>query len=147
MQVRDVMTESLAFCPPDKMLDGVARMMAACDCGAVPVVDPATLEVVGIVTDRDIVCHAVALGRDPARLRADDVMTAPVRAVGRGDSIEHCAAEMERARLRRLPVVDERGRLCGIVSRADIARAASPAWTGHLVQNVSMPAGHASRVQ
>ena len=147
MQVRDVMTESLAFCPPDETLDDIARMMVACDCGAVPVVDPETQKAIGIVTDRDIVCRAVAAGRDPARLRADDIMTVPITAVTPGDSIERCVDVMERAQVRRLPVVDEQGRLCGIVAQADIARVAPLAETGRLVHDVSKPTEHASQVQ
>ena len=146
MQVRDVMTESLAFCPPEKTLDDVARMMVACDCGAVPVVDLETQRVIGMVTDRDIVCRAVAMGRDPSRVRAADVMSMPITAVTPSDSIESCVEEMERAQVRRMPVIDEQGRLCGIVAQADIARAASPSQTGYLVQDVSKPTGHASNV-
>src|SRR4030095_14454867 len=142
MQVRDIMTESLAFCPPEKTLDEVARMMVACDCGAVPVVDPETQKAIGIVTDRDIVCRAVAMGLDPAGVRAADVMTVPITAVRPGDSIERCVAEMERAQVPRMPVVDDRGRLCGIVSQADIARVAPPRETGHLVHDISAHASH-----
>jgi CBS domain-containing protein len=54
---------------------------------------------------------------------------------------------MERAMVRRMPVVDEEGRLCGMLSHADIARAASAAETGHLVQDVSKPTEHASQVR
>ena len=147
MQVRDIMTESMAFVPPEKTLGEIARMMVECDCGAVPVVDPQTQKAVGIVTDRDIVCRAVASGRDPAGVRADDIMTTPLTAVRSEDSVEQCVAEMERARVRRMPVIDDRGRLCGIVSQADIARAAPPAETGHLVHDLSEPAGHAPRAQ
>jgi len=147
MQVRDIMTESLAFCPPEKTLDEIARMMVACDCGAVPVVDPETQKVIGIVTDRDIVCRAVAMGGDPAQLTAEDVMTMPITTVSPGDSIERCVAEMEVARVRRMPVVDDQGRLCGMVSQADIARVAPSAETGRLVHDVSKPTDHASHVQ
>jgi CBS domain-containing protein len=147
MQVRDVMTESMAFCPPDKTLDEIARMMVACDCGAVPVVDPQTLKAIGIVTDRDIVCRVVATGLDPSRVRADDIMTMPITAVTPSASIERCVKEMERAQVRRMPVVDEQGRLCGIVSQADIARVAPAAQTGQLVHDVSRPTEHASQVQ
>jgi len=147
MQVRDIMTESMAFCPPEKTLDEIARMMVTCDCGAVPVVDPQTQKVIGMVTDRDIVCRAVAAGWDPARTRADDVMTMPIVAVTPSASVERCVQEMERAQVRRMPVVDEQGRLCGIVSQADVARVAPPAETGHLVHDVSKPTGHASQVQ
>jgi CBS domain-containing protein len=147
MQVRDIMTESLAFSTPEKTLEEIARMMVACDCGAVPVVDPETQKAIGIVTDRDIVCRAVALGRDPAQVTAEDVMTMPITAVNPGDSIERCVAEMEVAQVRRMPVVDEQGRLCGIISQADIARVAPVAETGRLVHDVSKPTDHASQVQ
>jgi CBS domain-containing protein len=140
------MTESLAFSPPEKTLDEIARMMVACDCGAVPVVDPQTQKAIGIVTDRDIVCRAVAMGQDPVRVRAEDVMTMPITAVSAEDSIEACVEAMERAQVRRMPVIDDQGRLCGIVSQADIARAAPPSQTGHLVHDVSRPTDHASRV-
>jgi CBS domain-containing protein len=146
MQVRDVMTESLTFCPPEKTLDEVARMMVACDCGAVPVVDLETQKVIGIVTDRDIVCRAVAMGRDPVRVTAEDVMTMPITAVGPADSIETCVAEMERAQVRRMPVVDDQGRLRGIVSQADIARVAPAKQTGHLVHDVSRSTDRPSQV-
>lgn len=146
MQVRDIMTESLAFSPPEKTLDEIARMMVACDCGAVPVVDPQTQKAIGIVTDRDIVCRAVAMGQDPVRVRAEDVMTMPITAVSAEDSIEACVEAMERAQVRRMPVIDDQGRLRGMVSQADIARAASPSQTGHLVHDVSRPTDHASRV-
>ena len=146
MQVRDVMTESLVFCVPEKTLDEVARMMVECDCGAVPVVDPVTRKAVGIVTDRDIVCRAVAAGQDPVRVRAEDVMTMPITAVSPTDSVEACVAAMERAQVRRMPVLDDQGRLCGIISQADIARVVPPAETGHLVHDVSRPTDQASRV-
>jgi CBS domain-containing protein len=141
------MTESLAFCVPEKTIDEVAKIMVDCDCGAVPVVDPVTRKVIGIVTDRDIVCRAVAAGRDPVRVRAEDVMTMPITAVNPADSIEQCVAAMERAQVRRMPVVDDQGRLCGIVSQADVARVTPPERTGHLVHDISRPTDHASQVQ
>ena len=147
MQVRDIMTERIAFCVPEKALDEVARMMVTCDCGAIPVVDLISLRAVGIVTDRDIVCRVVAKGLDPARVRAEEVMTMPIVAVRPGDSIEKCEAEMESAQVRRMPVVDDQGRLCGIIAQADIARAAPAAETGHLVHDVSKATEHASQVQ
>ena len=147
MQVRDIMTAHMAFCMPEKTVDEVARMMVTCDCGAIPVVDPVTQKAVGIVTDRDIVCRIVAKGRDPVRVRVEEIMTMPIVAVTPDDSLEKCVADMEAAQVRRMPVVDSNGRLCGIVAQADIARVAPPPETGHLLHDVSRPSDHASQVQ
>jgi CBS domain-containing protein len=147
MRVRDIMTVHMAFCMPEKTVDEVAGMMVTCDCGAIPVVDPVTRKAVGIVTDRDIVCRAVAKGLDPARLRAEEIMTMPIVAVRPDDSLENCVNVMESNQVRRLPVVDSQGFLCGMVSQADIARAAPPPATGHLVHDISRPTDHASQVQ
>ena len=147
MRVRDIMTVHMAFCMPEKPVDEVAGMMVASDCGAIPVVDPETRKAVGIVTDRDIVCRAVAKGLDPALVRVEEIMTMPIVAVRPDDSLENCLTVMESAQVRRVPVVDAQGLLCGMVSQADIARAAPPQETGHLVHDISKPTDHASQVQ
>jgi CBS domain-containing protein len=147
MQVRDIMTVHMAFCMPEKTVDEVAGMMVTCDCGAIPVVDPVTRKAVGIVTDRDIVCRAVAKGLDPARVRVEQIMTMPIVAVRPEDSLENCLTVMESSQVRRVPVVDAQGLLCGMVSQADIARVAPPPETGHLVHDISKPTDHASQVQ
>jgi CBS domain-containing protein len=147
MRVRDIMTVHMAFCMPEKTVDEVAGMMVTCDCGAIPVVDPVTRKAVGIVTDRDIVCRAVAKRLDPARVRVEEIMTMPIVAVRPDDSLENCLTVMESNQVRRIPVVDSQGFLCGMVSQADIARAAPPPETGHLVHDISRPSDHASQVQ
>ena len=147
MQVRDIMTVHMAFCMPEKPIDEVAGMMVASDCGAIPVVDPATRKAVGIVTDRDIVCRVVAKGLDPADTRVEQIMTMPIVAVRPEDSLEECVTLMESNQVRRVPVVDSQGFLCGMVSQADIARAAPPPATGYLVHDISRPTDHASQVQ
>lgn len=147
MRVRDIMTVHMAFCMPEKTVDEVAGMMVTCDCGAIPVVDPITRKAVGIVTDRDIVCRAVAKGLDPARVRVEEIMTMPIVAVRADDSLENCVTVMESNQVRRVPVVDSQGFLCGMLSQADIARAAPSPETGHLVHDISRPSDHASQVQ
>jgi len=147
MRVRDIMTVHMAFCMPEKTVNEVAGMMVTSDCGAIPVVDPVTRKAVGIITDRDIVCRAVAKGLDTARTRAEEIMTMPIVAVRPEDSIEDCIASMESSQVRRVPVVDAQGFLCGMLSQADIARAVAPPETGHLVHDISRPTDHASQVQ
>ena len=147
MQVRDIMTAHMGFCMPEKTIDEVAGMMVTCDCGAIPVVDPVTRKAVGIVTDRDIVCRAVAKGLDPARVRVEEIMTMPIVAVRPEDSLENCLSVMESAQVRRVLVLDSQAFLCGMVSQADIARVAPPGETGHLVHDISRQTDHASQVQ
>ena len=147
MQVRDIMTERLAFCSPDTDLREVARMMVESDCGAIPVVEPESGKAIGIVTDRDIVCRTVAAGQNPVGRRAEEAMTMPIAAVSPGSPLEECVAEMESNRLRRMLVVDEQGRLCGIVSQADVARAAGEHHTAELVKDVSKPTDYPSKLQ
>jgi CBS domain-containing protein len=110
------------------------------------VIDPRTQKAVGVVTDRDIVCRAVAKGRNPIGMKVDEVMTMPINVVSPAASLEDCLAKMEEAQVRRMLVVDEQGKLRGIVSQADIARAAPEHGTAQLVKDISKPTDHASRI-
>ena len=74
MQVRDIMTRQLASCRPDADVQEVASLMVQCDCGAIPVVEPQSHKAIGVVTDRDIVCRAVAAGRNPVGMKAEQVI-------------------------------------------------------------------------
>jgi len=147
MQVRDIMTQQVASCAPDTDLREVAATMVKCDCGAIPVVDPQTRKAIGVVTDRDIVARAVAAGQNPIGMKVDEVMTMPITAVGPETSLEDCLAQMEESQVRRMLVVDDQGRLCGIVSQADIARSAPEHETAELVKDVSKPTGRASEIE
>jgi CBS domain-containing protein len=137
MQVQDIMTASVASCTPDANLQEIAGQMIASDCGAIPVIDPQSKRAIGIVTDRDIVCRAVAKGQDPRALRAQDVMTTPVATVPCDASVQDCLAEMEASQIRRMLVTDKNGRLCGVVAQADIALKAPEHETAELVKDLS----------
>ncbi|MCR4336875.1 MAG: CBS domain-containing protein, partial [Candidatus Omnitrophica bacterium] len=102
-------------------LQEVAQMMMDADCGEIPIVDGEN-KPVGVVTDRDIVCRAVAQGRNPLKLTATDCMSEPCITVPSDMSIEDCCDVLEDNQIRRVPVIDDRGVCCGIVSQADIAR-------------------------
>ena len=140
MKVKDVMTPDPACCTPDTGLRQVAEMFVEFDCGAVPVVD--SLESgrpIGIVTDRDIACRAIAKGRNALDLTARDCMTSPCMTVSLEESLDDCCKLMEDKRVRRVLVVDQGGRCCGIVSQADVARHASKGKAGEVVREVSEP--------
>jgi CBS domain-containing protein len=140
MTVNALMTRDPACCTPDTPIRDVAQMMVDHNCGEIPVVrghDNRTL--VGVVTDRDIVCRVVATGRDVREARADAAMSSPVVSVTPDIELADCLQLMEAHQIRRVPVIDANGACCGIVSQADIAVGAPTAETGELVREVSRP--------
>ena len=140
MNARDLMTSNPACCTTDTPLHEVAHMMVECDCGEIPVVQRLDMKTpIGVVTDRDIVCRAVAQGRNPLDLTAGDVMTTPALTTGEGDHIDAIKDLMETRQIRRVPVVNQDGVLSGIVSLADLARCDSRQDTGEVVRQVSAP--------
>ncbi len=100
-------------------LHEVARMMREGDMGAVPVVDGSG-KLVGIVTDRDIVVRAIADKLD-SETAVGDVMTTEIFAVKPDDFVFQAIRLMGDKQIRRIPVVDDAGKLKGILSLADIA--------------------------
>jgi CBS domain-containing protein len=141
MSIDDVMTHDPACCTPETPLREVARMMVEHNCGEIPLVQaPDDAVLLGVITDRDIVCRAVARGENPMSLLASDCMTSPVVSLSTGATLEECCRVMEAHQIRRVPIVDENGVLCGIVSQADIAMR-EPKLTAQVVREVSMPAG------
>jgi len=140
MQVREIMTPNPACCTAETPLDQVARMMVDNDCGEIPIVrSRSDRTVIGVVTDRDIVCRLIAAGKDPMDYTAEACMSTPVVAVRESTPLEKCAQIMEESKIRRVPVVDGGGMVCGIVSQADIAKHASRRITAELLRDVSQP--------
>ena len=139
MFVKDIMTGSPAFCTSGTSLEQVARLLTEHDCGALPVVDDeASPRPVGIVTDRDIVCRIVAVGENPKLKTAGHCMSSPCITVTPATRIDDCCKLMEKSKVRRLVVVDEKGFCCGMVSQADIARGATEK-TAEVLREVSKP--------
>jgi CBS domain-containing protein len=116
-------------------------MMIDNDCGQIPVVDDAQRPI-GVVTDRDIAVRVVAQGRDSNSACAGDAMSSPVRTVKTDSSLKDAVCAMEADKVRRLPVVDDDGRLAGIVSIADLALAGKDEATAEVVKEVSEPTQH-----
>ncbi len=138
MELDSVMTANPACCKQDTPLRQVAQMMSDNDCGMIPVVDQQDVPV-GVITDRDIAVRAVAGGKDTTRATAADYMTTPVRTVGQDSTLADCVAAMEAGQVRRVPVVNADGKLCGVVAQADIALRGDDRITGEVVQQVSKP--------
>lgn len=133
------MTPNPASCYVTTPLREVAQMMADHDCGEIPVLDARGIPL-GVITDRDIAVRVVAAGGDGSAT-AGDAMTSPARTVGLDADLRDCVDLMERAQIRRVPVVDAGGCLAGIVSLADIALAGKSRATAEVVREVSMPPG------
>ena len=133
---KDLMTADPQCCTADTPLNEVAKLMVDCDCGEIPVVD-ADKKLIGVITDRDIVCRIVAKGQDPSGMTAQDAMTQPVISVKEDCSLEDILATMEENQIRRVPVVDASGCCCGIISQADVALVASESETGEMVKELS----------
>jgi CBS domain-containing protein len=139
MQVREVMTPNPACCTPDSTLQEVARMMKDNDCGCIPVVDSHLgMKPVGTITDRDITIRTVADNHNPINMKASDIMTTNIAIVRPQTSIEECFDVMEDREIRRVIVVDEQGKCCGIVAQADVVQSnASPIRTNKVIREIS----------
>jgi CBS domain-containing protein len=105
-----------------------------------PVVDDLeSKRLVGMITDRDICCRVTAKGLDPATTSVGAVLSPNVMSCRPDDEIEEAERKMRESQVRRIVVVDEDGRCCGVVAQADIART-DAAKAGDVVQAVSRPA-------
>lgn len=135
MKARDVMTPEPACCSPSDSVKDAAALMIDNNCGEIPVVDQSG-QLVGVVTDRDIACRCVAEGKS-ADTPVEEVMSSSLVTVTPDASIDECCKKMEDNQVRRLPVVNNEGKCCGIVSQADIALHAGKETTGDLVREMS----------
>jgi len=144
VKVSELMTQNPVSVRPDQTLRDVALLMRQHDCGCLPVNDGNGGQVVGVVTDRDIVTRAIAAGRN-GDSTVQDVMTRDVACCGPDDDIDSVERIMSERQVRRVPIVDRQGRLVGIVAQADLARATNGEGTisekdlAEVVESVSQP--------
>jgi CBS domain-containing protein len=137
---REIMTPAPQCCSAETPLNEVANLMVEADCGEIPITDAAN-RLIGVITDRDIVCRVVAKGKNPSAVTAGECMTEPVVVVNEDTKLEDVVAVMEENQIRRVPVVDASGCCCGIISQADVALSGSEQETGELVREVSKDSG------
>lgn len=129
MRVEQLMTRDPKSCSPDDSLRHAAQLMWDNDCGCLPVCADGTSRVVGIITDRDICMSALFQGRPLSEIRVSSVMAGEVRACHFSDELVEAERLMREARIRRIPVLDERDALIGMLSLADLACEAAREWT------------------
>ena len=117
--IQDIMTRDVQTVASQDTVQRAAQLMDELNVGAIPVLDNGKL--VGMITDRDITVRSVAVGQDPRSTKVTDVMSTDVRTCTASQSIEDVLSEMGDVQIRRLPVVDESGKVIGIVSLGDVA--------------------------
>jgi CBS domain-containing protein len=141
MSVQTIMTPNPVCCTTTTSLQEVAKLMLDNDCGQIPVVaGNGSNRPIGVVTDRDIVIRLVAQGIDAGKAPASDAMSTPCVTVTSDTSLRECCDLMESNQIRRVPVVDAQGELCGIVALADIALSGQDSSTVAVVKEVSATA-------
>ena len=143
MKAQDIMSKNPTCVTPDTSLVEAARLMKDENIGVVPVVESETSKrLVGVLTDRDIAVRAVAEGRDGATTSVGHIMTADVRTTTTSDSVNDVMELMGREQVRRVPVIDDRGALVGIISQADIVLEAKDNKRAEkTVEQISQPTG------
>ena len=138
MKVSEVMTREVQTVQPDQPVQQAANFMLSADAGSIPVTEGERL--IGMITDRDIAVRGIAKGFGPDTpvrdLMTDDLITARI-----DDDVQDVASRMSEAQVRRLPVVDQDERLCGIVSLGDLARESDSECAHEALEGVSQPGG------
>jgi CBS domain-containing protein len=146
MRVQDVMTKNPASVTPAATAREAAQLMQREDTGVIPVVEEqSSKRLVGIVTDRDIAIRIVAEGKD-ANTRVSEIMSANRLATcSPNDNVDDVMNAMAKEQVRRIPIVDDRGSLLGIVAQADIVRKADNTKAERTVEDISKPSGKHSQ--
>jgi CBS domain-containing protein len=133
--VREVMTSNPCSIDAGKTVAYAAKMMRDEDVGIAPIVEGDRL--VGVLTDRDIAVRVVAEGRDPEQVKVTEVASRDVVTLDPQQNLDEALRLMARHQVRRLPVVEEDGRLAGVVAQADVAQEADERQTGEVVEQIS----------
>lgn len=134
MRIRDVMTKDVHLARPGDTIQDVAARMARGDFGFVPVADGDQL--IGTITDRDIVVRAVASGAAPTAT-VGEFLTRDAQTVLDTDDLKVVLDLMGSRQIRRAPVVDKHGRVVGVVSLGDLSTRVKEKYAGETLENIS----------
>jgi CBS domain-containing protein len=135
--IRDLMTPNPECVSDQDSIRDAARIMKNEDTGIVPVVD-GNRKIIGLITDRDIVVRGLAEGRDLENLRVNEIMTKQVRSVKEDTSVDEVMNLMGQSDIRRVPVVNDRDEIVGIISIGDIASKANERKSvGRTIEDIS----------
>ena len=133
--VRELMTSNPCSIDADKSVAYAAKMMRDENVGLAPIVEGDRL--IGTVTDRDITIRVVAEGKDPESTKVTEIASTDLVTVDPQQDLEEALRLMAQHQVRRLPVVEEDGRLVGVVAQADVASSADDTRTGELIEDIS----------
>jgi CBS domain-containing protein len=133
--VREFMTTNPCSIDADKSVAYAAKMMKDEDVGLAPIVEGDRL--IGTVTDRDIAIRVVAEGKDPQSATVREIASTQLVTIDPDQDLDEAVRLMAQHQVRRLPVVEEDGKLVGVVAQADIAREGEDAKTGQVVEEIS----------
>ena len=142
MKVKQAMHKGVQWVGPGTSVNQLARLMREHDIGAIPIGENDRL--IGMVTDRDIVCRCIAEGLDPKAVTARDVMTAGILYCLDKQELDDAARVMEMKRVRRLPVINGKKRMVGMLSLGDVYSAAPRTVREETMQAVSAHHGKGS---
>ena len=136
MKVKEAMHKGVDWVDPDTPVIDLARLMRQHDIGAIPIGENDRL--IGMVTDRDIVCKGLAEDSfDARRATARDVMTPGIHCCREDDDLAKAVRHMEELKVRRLPVINKSKRMVGILSLGDVGRSAPSDLLSEILQSVS----------
>ena len=144
-QVADVMTGGVRTLSPDNTIVEAAQAMQELDVGAIPICQGN--QVVGVVTDRDIVIRAIAQNRPVGSTLLRDVMSTQVKCIYEDDDLDEVTAKMQQSQIRRLPVLDREGKLIGMLSLGDLAAKVGSDHAAEALVDISKPARPARAVE
>lgn len=120
MNITEIMTKSVEHLEPQTTLESAARTMRDSDLGGLPVLKDG--QMIGFLTDRDIVTRAIAEGHAPGTSTAQDVMTEDVFCINSDQGIEDASELMRRHQIRRLVVIDKKKHPIGMITLSDLAQ-------------------------
>ena len=136
MKVRDAMHKGVDWVSPETPVTELAKLMRQHDIGAIPIGENDQL--VGMVTDRDIVCKGLAAdGFNAGRATARDVMTPGIHCCREDDDLAKAVRHMETLKVRRLPVINKSKRMTGMLSLGDVSHSAPGELTSECVKSVA----------
>jgi CBS domain-containing protein len=136
MKVKEVMHKGVDWVSPTTPVTELAKLMRTRDVGCIPIGENDRL--IGMVTDRDIVCQGLADDNfDARRATARDVMTEGIHCCREEDDLAKAVHHMEMLQVRRLPVINKTRRMVGIISLGDVSHSISGDLLSECVRGVS----------
>lgn len=135
-KLSDVMTQTVECVKPDDTAKSVAERMKKLDIGSFPVCE-SDGRVVGMITDRDLTLRVLSEGKDPASTLVKSVMSKNVITCREDDRVEEAEETMKKNKIRRLPVVNDQGKLVGYFSIGKVARVTSEGEQSELLKKVT----------